>query len=142
MGAESKKRSKPSNSDEDQNCEGEANDLVMSKKSKTMSPFKSILPLTSYGEDDQSEESGEMKVENEAEWSDDKEIDFVKKQRQVEVRKDCPYLDTVNRQVFTLLFVSILGMTVFNCSSFFFWSHICNNIESYQLTGNWIGCFK
>ncbi|KMZ62547.1 Ubiquitin carboxyl-terminal hydrolase family protein, partial [Zostera marina] len=120
MGAESKKRSKPSNSDEDKNFEGEGDGLIMSKKPRTMSPSKSILPLTSYGEDDQSEESGEVKVENEAESSDDKEMDFVRKQRQVEVRKDCPYLDTVNRQVLDFDFekfcsVSLSNLNVYAC---------------------------
>jgi len=120
MGAESKKRSKPSNSDEEKNFEGEGDGLIMSKKPRTMSPSKSILPLTSYGEDDQSEESGEVKVENEAESSDDKEMDFVRKQRQVEVRKDCPYLDTVNRQVLDFDFekfcsVSLSNLNVYAC---------------------------
>lgn len=44
-----------------------------------------------YGEADDSDEE-----------DDDSHEQFTGRNRQVEVRKDCPYLDTVNRQVFDL----------------------------------------
>lgn len=70
-----------------------------------------LLPLTSYDDDDEGEDDDVIKKRN---WSGptkkgeadvEEEDSFLQqlihrmRQRQVEIRRDCPYLDTVNRQV-------------------------------------------
>lgn len=98
----------------------------------------SLLPLASYGDDDD-EENGEMREAsggareedtrrlNGHSGSDDDEEDDEeqvfnqgRRNRMVEVRRDCPYLDTVNRQVLDFDFekfcsVSLSNLNVYAC---------------------------
>lgn len=73
-----------------------------------------LLPLATYeDEDDEDDERDDKKVEenghnnHEEEEEDDEEEEnnngfgIGRRNRAIEIRRDCPYLDTVNRQVFT-----------------------------------------
>lgn len=73
----------------------------------------SLLGLTSYEDDDEDEaargHSNGRRVEEEDEEDEDEEEEDARRAperrpRQVELRRDCPYLDTVNRQVYCLRF--------------------------------------
>lgn len=96
-----------------------------SKRQKLMNRFSppppatiadALLPLASYDDDDDDDDEQEdhdmMEKRNgnglskkEEDYDDDEEESFGQgsihgmRQRQVEIRRDCPYLDTVNRQV-------------------------------------------
>eukprot|EP00252_Welwitschia_mirabilis_P002573 TRINITY_DN12523_c0_g1_i1.p1 TRINITY_DN12523_c0_g1~~TRINITY_DN12523_c0_g1_i1.p1 ORF type:complete len:544 (-),score=111.36 TRINITY_DN12523_c0_g1_i1:65-1696(-) len=96
----------------------EENGLNDSKRRRMTSPEVSspinngLLPLTSYGDDDEEEEDDVQNGETTA--ASEKRI------RQVEVRKDCPYLDTVNRQVLDFDFekfcsISLSNLNVYAC---------------------------
>ncbi|XP_077216554.1 uncharacterized protein LOC143851110 [Tasmannia lanceolata] len=92
-----------------------------------------LLPLTSYGDDDDEEEDeeqrrrGENGKENGGDTGDEEDDDLVEQgsnrgrgQRHVEIRRDCPYLDTVNRQVLDFDFekfcsVSLSNLNVYAC---------------------------
>ncbi|XP_057830465.2 uncharacterized protein LOC131041409 isoform X2 [Cryptomeria japonica] len=74
-----------------------------------------LLPLAAYGDDDDDEDNDEddERDENGAPLHQ-------RSQRLVEIRKDCPYLDTVNRQVLDFDFekfcsVSLSNLNVYAC---------------------------
>jgi hypothetical protein len=73
----------------------------------------SLLGLTSY-EDDEEEEAarahpnGRRVEEEDEEDEEDVRRAAERRPRQVELRRDCPYLDTVNRQVSFSLFIRCL----------------------------------
>ncbi|KAL0534388.1 hypothetical protein IC582_028678 [Cucumis melo] len=91
------------------------------------------LPGFNYGDDDEEEDfkfkqNGSKYDADEGDYNDDEEDDEehddhgnqVKRSRDVEVRKDCPYLDTVNRQVLDFDFekfcsVSLSNLNVYAC---------------------------
>lgn len=102
----------------------------------------SLLPLASYDDDDEDEEEDERKVtsgvggreedgknSHQRDEEDDDEDDDDpygqgfsqgKRNRQIELRRDCPYLDTVNRQVLDFDFekfcsVSLSNLNVYAC---------------------------
>lgn len=111
------------------------------KKQKLVSPSSpqlafnnALLPLASYDDDDEDEDEDDeirdlskVRVENgkydEEEDDDDEEekgMSRGKHNRMVEVRRDCPYLDTVNRQVLDFDFekfcsVSLSNLNVYAC---------------------------
>lgn len=89
-----------------------------------------LLPLASYADDDDDEDENENGTEHD--YDDDDDGDDVaeeevsaggvnaRKKRVIEVRKDCPYLDTVNRQVLDFDFekfcsVSLSNLNVYAC---------------------------
>ncbi|KMT04214.1 hypothetical protein BVRB_8g185090 [Beta vulgaris subsp. vulgaris] len=92
-----------------------------------------LLPLASYNDDDEEEEEGNVKKaevngrKNEIvddDEDDDDEEDFKfgqgKHNRLVVVRRDCPYLDTVNRQALDFDFekfcsISLTNLNVYAC---------------------------
>ncbi|KAK9103914.1 hypothetical protein Sjap_021168 [Stephania japonica] len=102
-----------------------------------------LLPLTSYDEDEDDDESEGTKKEENVDRSEsksegvneydekagddgDEEVPYQGKshpghhRRQVEIRRDCPYLDTVNRQVLDFDFekfcsVSLSNLNVYAC---------------------------
>lgn len=84
-----------------------------------------LLPLFSY-DDDEDEEEKEKAKEPESpqyEYESDEELERSSRlpfRRDIEVRKDCPYLDTVNRQVLDFDFekfcsVSLSNLNVYAC---------------------------
>ncbi|KAI3996247.1 hypothetical protein MKX01_026715 [Papaver californicum] len=99
-----------------------------------------LLPLASYDDDDDEEEDRRrgrnvyeddqidgkiedngVKEEEEDDCSDaDQEMFQGRRNRQIEIRRDCPYLDTVNRQVLDFDFekfcsVSLSNLNVYAC---------------------------
>jgi len=87
-----------------------------------------LLPLSSYDddEDEEDEEEKEKAKEPESpqyEYESDEELERSSRlpfRRDIEVRKDCPYLDTVNRQVLDFDFekfcsVSLSNLNVYAC---------------------------
>lgn len=86
-----------------------------------------LLPLSSYADDDEDdfEENGHYPKQQDFDDEDEediseKELNRGKRNRQVEVRRDCPYLDTVNRQVLDFDFekfcsVSLSNLNVYAC---------------------------
>lgn len=142
------KTKREDNSDEDEGREFP--DLKRQKKLDESSPppaslaFENALhTLASYDDDDDEKEEEEMKEasglrgrednrraernghRDEEEYDDDdddphQEANQVKRSRLVEVRRDCPYLDTVNRQVLDFDFekfcsVSLSNLNVYAC---------------------------
>ncbi|KAK1272393.1 Ubiquitin carboxyl-terminal hydrolase 8 [Acorus gramineus] len=93
----------------------------------------SLLPLASYDDDEDDENGGEVEAKgleenrNDHFESDDEEEEEAHggargggRRRDVEVRRDCPYLDTVNRQVLDFDFekfcsVSLSNLNVYAC---------------------------
>ncbi|KAG1327301.1 U4/U6.U5 tri-snRNP-associated protein 2 [Cocos nucifera] len=88
----------------------------------------SLLGLADYPDDDDEEEDEEKvkarengRTEEEREEEEDVRRPVPgKRQRQVEVRRDCPYLDTVNRQVLDFDFekacsISLSNLNVYAC---------------------------
>ncbi|KAK3131124.1 hypothetical protein QOZ80_6BG0502330 [Eleusine coracana subsp. coracana] len=88
----------------------------------------SLLGLTNYEDDDEEEaargHSNGRRVEEEDEEDEDEEEDErrapERRPRQVELRRDCPYLDTVNRQVLDFDFekfcsISLSNLNVYAC---------------------------
>lgn len=88
------------------------------KRKKTISEqpdSDNALPGFSYGDDEEDDEaakrltingkigSHEQEVEDEDEDDRSSEQDLALVKRAVEIRRDCPYLDTVNRQVYYCL---------------------------------------
>lgn len=78
------------------------------------SPKEGVLSnLVSYGEEEEEEEEKLKEKEKVYEYESDEELERSRAafRRDTEVRKDCPYLDTVNRQVreASLVFRSILS---------------------------------
>lgn len=96
------------------------------KRQKMISPppasDNSLLPGFNYGDDDEEEESGRQlrsdgrghgmlrtgqngvqieaeEDEDEDDYPRDEGFSLGKRSREIEIRRDCPYLDTVNRQV-------------------------------------------
>ncbi|CAN6446546.1 unnamed protein product [Victoria cruziana] len=93
-----------------------------------------LLPLASYRDDDDDDEDeeqgnrGRRRDEDREELDDDEEEEGSSeddsnrgpRHRQIEVRRDCPYLDTVNRQVLDFDFekfcsVSLSNLNVYAC---------------------------
>ncbi|KAL6332837.1 hypothetical protein AAG906_015102 [Vitis piasezkii] len=142
------KTKREDNNDEDEGREFP--DLKRQKKLDESSPppaslaFENALhTLASYDDDDDEKEEEEMKEasglrgrednrraernghRDEEEYDDDdddphQEANQVKRSRLVEVRRDCPYLDTVNRQVLDFDFekfcsVSLSNLNVYAC---------------------------
>ncbi|XP_010913189.1 uncharacterized protein [Elaeis guineensis] len=89
----------------------------------------SLLVLADYPDDDdeeEDEEKGKARENGRTEEEREEEEEEVrrpapgKRQRQVEVRRDCPYLDTVNRQVLDFDFekacsISLSNLNVYAC---------------------------
>ncbi|XP_031477343.1 uncharacterized protein LOC116248601 [Nymphaea colorata] len=90
----------------------------------------SLLPLASYlddddDEDDEQEDRGGRREEDGEEEEDEEDLyedgsNRGYRLRQIEVRRDCPYLDTVNRQVLDFDFekfcsVSLSNLNVYAC---------------------------
>lgn len=84
-----------------------------------------LLPLASYNDDDEEEEEGNVKkaevngrkneiVDDDEDDEDEEDFKFGqgKHNRLVVVRRDCPYLDTVNRQVLDFFSSSIYGLLI------------------------------
>nr|ADE77307.1 unknown [Picea sitchensis] len=100
--------------------ENGAEDHSYNKKRRQDSTLESadngLLPLASYGDDDDDEDGY-------GEDEDDRDENGAvqeRRQRLVEIRKDCPYLDTVNRQVLDFDFekfcsVSLSNLNVYAC---------------------------
>lgn len=93
---------------------------VVSPSSSPPASENPRLPGFNYGDDDEEEDykfkqNGSRYDGDEGDGNDDEEDDedhdddanHVKRSRDVEVRKDCPYLDTVNRQVHGLFLICI-----------------------------------
>ncbi|XP_043688986.1 U4/U6.U5 tri-snRNP-associated protein 2-like [Telopea speciosissima] len=132
--------------DESQETQLERQKLV--RRSSPSPPHHAIenalLPLASYNDDDDDEEEDKRREENvrwieqkghgeeaeeanddDAEDEDDSDSHLIglnqgRRNRQVEVRRDCPYLDTVNRQVLDFDFekfcsVSLSNLNVYAC---------------------------
>ncbi|KAF9597821.1 hypothetical protein IFM89_021906 [Coptis chinensis] len=91
-----------------------------------------LLPLASYDDDDDDDEEddyeekrqkngrGKVFYEDEDEDEDEEELSKEMRNRMIEVRRDCPYLDTVNRQVLDFDFekfcsVSLSNLNVYAC---------------------------
>lgn len=102
-----------------------------------------LLPGFNYGDDDEEEENerwrqrrddvgdklwngrtgGQVEVqddEDEDDYPHDQGISHGKRSREIEIRRDCPYLDTVNRQVLDFDFekfcsVSLSNLNVYAC---------------------------
>ncbi|PON80701.1 Ubiquitinyl hydrolase [Parasponia andersonii] len=111
------------------------------KRHKPIPPSASenpLLPGFNYGDEDEDDESlrpppprnghtgtpngnGVQQEENEDDDDDDEfPVDQFKRSRDIEVRRDCPYLDTVNRQVLDFDFerfcsVSLSNLNVYAC---------------------------
>lgn len=105
------------------------------KRKKTISEqpdSDNALPGFSYGDDEEDDEaakrltingkigSHEQEVEDEDEDDRSSEQDLALVKRAVEIRRDCPYLDTVNRQVLDFDFekfcsVSLSNLNVYAC---------------------------
>ncbi|EXB41569.1 U4/U6.U5 tri-snRNP-associated protein 2 [Morus notabilis] len=134
--------------EEDTGKVGQDGDLNSERKrQKMISPppasDNSLLPGFNYGDDDEEDESerqlrsdghgdgmlrtGQNGVQIEAEEDED-EDDYLrdegfslgKRSREIEIRRDCPYLDTVNRQVLDFDFekfcsVSLSNLNVYAC---------------------------
>lgn len=119
--------------EEEENTEGEE-DSKRQKLLQPSSPSphrlafdNALLPLATYDDDDEEEddekreasrvsvEISDKKIEKnnikheeaEEEEEDDEEmgVDQGRRNRMIELRKDCPYLDTVNRQVCNAFFL-------------------------------------
>lgn len=78
-----------------------------------------LLPLASYADDDDEENENETE-NNDDEDEDEEGVSFRSNKRAIEVRRDCPYLDTVNRQVLDFDFekfcsVSLSNLNVYAC---------------------------
>ncbi|GMP73424.1 hypothetical protein CsSME_00031184 [Camellia sinensis var. sinensis] len=129
--------------EEEENMEGDRVREEYSKRQKLLeqssSPSPSpprlgfdnaLLPLASYDDDDEDEEedderrgaSGGRVGNNDGrkERNGEKELSQGKHKRVVELRRDCPYLDTVNRQVLDFDFekfcsVSLSNLNVYAC---------------------------
>ena len=86
-----------------------------SSSSPPPAPENSLLPGFNYGEEDEEEENlrrppfngrtGKNGIQEEEDEDDDdypldQGVGQVKRSRDIEIRRDCPYLDTVNRQVY------------------------------------------
>ncbi|PIN21321.1 Spindle pole body protein - Sad1p [Handroanthus impetiginosus] len=121
--------------------EGAAKRQKLTEQSSSQLAFDNpLLPLASYDDDDEEEEddrragregrvvkngskaekNGNSYNEEEDEEEDDEESNGGKRSRTVEVRRDCPYLDTVNRQVLDFDFekfcsVSLSNLNVYAC---------------------------
>lgn len=102
--------------------------LHYSSPSPVSHAFENPLPLAPYDDDDDdhNDEDVRNQIEDEDEDDDDDDPhhDLVpsqgKRNRLVEVRRDCPYLDTVNRQVLDFDFekfcsVSLSNLNVYAC---------------------------
>lgn len=86
-----------------------------------------LLPLASYRDDDDDDEDeeqgnrGRRRDEDREELDDDEEEEGSSeddsnrgpRHRQIEVRRDCPYLDTVNRQVTRVSSVSCFSFGIY-----------------------------
>ncbi|KAJ0787734.1 hypothetical protein HanPI659440_Chr05g0183711 [Helianthus annuus] len=78
-----------------------------SKKKKQKVELNALLPLATYDDEEEEEEEEEEEKKNgnqQEEEEDEEEEDGFggqggRRNRTIEVRRDCPYLDTVNRQV-------------------------------------------
>ncbi|KAH7674167.1 Ubiquitinyl hydrolase 1 protein [Dioscorea alata] len=85
----------------------------------------SIPVLAPYSDDDENDNGvAESEAPMEEEEEEEEEVGFQKpaapRRRQVEVRRDCPYLDTVNRQVLDFDFekfcsISLSNLNVYAC---------------------------
>ncbi|XP_076888003.1 uncharacterized protein LOC143538298 [Bidens hawaiensis] len=84
-----------------------------------------LLPLATYDEDEDEDdgkkvEETDIKEEDEDDEEDDNDNGFGVRNRMIEIRRDCPYLDTVNRQVLDFDFekfcsVSLSNLNVYAC---------------------------
>uniref|UniRef100_A0A7N0VMU5 UBP-type domain-containing protein n=1 Tax=Kalanchoe fedtschenkoi TaxID=63787 RepID=A0A7N0VMU5_KALFE len=104
-----------------------------SKLQRVVEDGNSLLPLASYNDDDDEDDEAKRLEQNgtngakaeEDESSDDDESHWQEfnqgiNRRQVEIRRDCPYLDTVNRQLLDFDFekfcsVSLSNLNVYAC---------------------------
>ena len=100
--------------------EGEGGNLLESKRQKVSeevspdsSPPASLLPGFNYGDKDDEERRAAVNGEGdgklvlagyngveEEEEEDEEQGLYQHRSREIEVRRDCPYLDAVNRQVY------------------------------------------
>uniref|UniRef100_A0A803NYT0 Uncharacterized protein n=1 Tax=Cannabis sativa TaxID=3483 RepID=A0A803NYT0_CANSA len=106
----------------------------LSSSSPPPASENSLLPGFNYGDEDEDEENrppvngltkrnGVPEVEEYDDDDDDYPLDQggqVKRSRDIEIRRDCPYLDTVNRQVLDFDFekfcsVSLSNLNVYAC---------------------------
>ncbi|MDE1390102.1 hypothetical protein PVM78_22755, partial [Bacillus licheniformis] len=70
-----------------------------------------LLPLATYDDEDEEDEERDGKQNGHNNYEEEEEEDeeeennngfgVGRRNRTIEIRRDCPYLDTVNRQVFT-----------------------------------------
>lgn len=135
--------------EEEEKTEGEEGNYKRQKLVPQTSPSPSpprlafdnaLLPLASYDDDDDEEDDeknnlnrgnvenngGRMEQnglniddDDDDDDDDDERLNQGRHNRMVEVRRDCPYLDTVNRQVFTASLCVCLVLQ-WNCSVFLF----------------------
>ncbi|GJN39168.1 hypothetical protein PR202_gb28269 [Eleusine coracana subsp. coracana] len=98
----------------------------------------SLLGLINYEDDDEEEaardHSNGLRVEEEDEEDEDEEEDErrapERRPRQVELRRDCPYLDTVNRQVLDFDFEKFCSISLSNLNVLEAGHHVFINLQT------------
>ncbi|KAL2653017.1 hypothetical protein R1flu_021145 [Riccia fluitans] len=120
--------------EEDEDRQEEAGEAARAKKQKlesseittatttTVELSGTLLPHFEYDDDDEKEptKANDDQVPEEEEEEEDDDRSRVVHRRNTEVRRDCPYLDTVNRQVLDFDFekfcsVSLSNLNVYAC---------------------------
>ncbi|ERN18340.1 hypothetical protein AMTRI_Chr10g5070 [Amborella trichopoda] len=86
----------------------------------TENTHSSLLPLASYYSEEEEEDDDDREGREEEGNRENGSLFHGQRQKQVEVRRDCPYLDTVNRQVLDFDFekfcsVSLSNLNVYAC---------------------------
>ncbi|KAI7752100.1 hypothetical protein M8C21_023111 [Ambrosia artemisiifolia] len=79
-----------------------------------------LLPLAAYEDKEEDESEDEEEEEEDSEEEEYNMMNRNRRRRTIEVRRDCPYLDTVNRQVLDFDFekfcsVSLSNLNVYAC---------------------------
>ncbi|KAF5762263.1 putative ubiquitinyl hydrolase 1 [Helianthus annuus] len=97
----------------------EEEEQQQSKKQKVVGFDNALLPLAAY-EDEEEEEAEKQQEEEEEEEENGFGGEGGRRNRTIELRRDCPYLDTVNRQVLDFDFekfcsVSLSNLNVYAC---------------------------
>ncbi|KAF5804070.1 putative RNA-directed DNA polymerase [Helianthus annuus] len=101
-------------------------DEKQSKKKKQKVELNALLPLATYDDDEEEEEEEKKNGNRQQQEEEDEEEENGfggkggRRNRTIEVRRDCPYLDTVNRQVLDFDFekfcsVSLSNLNVYAC---------------------------
>lgn len=115
-------------SDNAANEEGAAKRQKIDQSSPQLAFENPLLPLASYDDDEEEVEerrdggrgrgvndgkgeglNGHIEDEDEDEEDEESKAEQGRRNRSIEVRRDCPYLDTVNRQVYLCLKLGFIG---------------------------------